>query len=82
MAGAWALIGAKQCVSVFDCVVFVCEMGRCRCYWMRTLLVARCGIVGGNCVGGDGGLGVSRPFFYFRLVWLVCDDAGWRVRGR
>ena len=27
-SGAWALIGAKQCVSVSDCVVFVREMGR------------------------------------------------------
>ena len=22
------------------------------------------------------GLAVSRPFFYFWFVWLVCDDAG------
>ena len=29
----------------------------------------------------DGGLAVSRPFFYFRLVWLACDDAGWRGVG-
>ena len=76
----WGL-ARKQCVSVFDCVVFVCEMGR------SVLLDADfiCGTVWGSmgtfnpirlCWVCDGGWAVSRPFFYFWLVWLVCDDGG------
>ena len=34
------------------------------------------------CWDGVGGWVVLGPFFYFWLVRLVCDDAGWRVRGR
>ena len=83
MAEVWALISAKQCVSVSDCVVFVREKGGavggtvigCRLYFCGTVLWA---VITWD---GDGVLGVSRPFFYFWFVWLVCDDAGWRVRG-
>ena len=52
MAGAWALISAKQCVSVSDCVVFVREMvGSVGAVIGRRLFVIRCGIGGGNYVG-------------------------------
>ena len=87
MACAWALISAKQCVLVSDCVVFVREMvGR----WGGYRALTFCDTVRVRwgrlpirlCWVRDGGVAVSRPFFYFRLVWLVCDDAGWRVLGR
>ena len=44
----WALIGAKQCVSVSDCVVFVREMGRSvgRLSVAGFIFVAWCGLDG------------------------------------
>ena len=74
----------KQCVSVSDWVVFVREMGW-SVGWLSGagfIFVTWCGIGAVITWDGVGGLAVSRPFFYFWFVWLVCDDAGWRVRGR
>ena len=70
MAGAWALISAKQCVSVSDCVVFVREMGGAVCGVIGRRLYF-CGMVRVRwgclpirlCWVCDGGLAVSRPFF-------------------
>ena len=83
MAGAWALISAKQCVSVFDWVVFVREMGGavggtvigCRLYFCGTVLWA---VITWD---GVGGLAVSRPFFISGLFGWCVMTAGWRRCG-
>ena len=57
MAGALVGISAKQCVSVFDCVVFVREMGGavvavigCRLYFCGTVWVRWGPLIRLDCV--------------------------------
>ena len=80
MAGAWALISAKQCVSVSDCVVFVREMGR-SVGWLSGagfIFVTWCGIGAVITWDGVGGLAVFAPIFLFLVClglcrWVQCN---------
>ena len=86
MAGAWALISAKQCVSVSDCVVFVREMVGavggavigCRLYFCGTVWIRwGCLIRLDYVVDGVGGWVVLRPFFISALFgWCVMMRGG------
>ena len=86
MAGAWALISAKQCVSVFDCVVFVCEMGRLEgCYraltfydmvWFWRGCLIRLDYVGGAVVGAWAGISAKQCVSVFDCVVFVCEMVG------
>ena len=88
MAGAWALISAKQCVLVSDCVVFVREMGRlvsvlldadfiCDTVWVRWGCLIRLDYV----VGWRWWVGLFyAPFFISGLFGWCVVAWGWRVR--
>ena len=86
MAGAWALISAKQCVSVFDCVVFVCEMGRLEgCYraltfydmvWFWRGCLIRLDYVGGAMVGAWAGISAKQCVSVSDWVVFVREMGG------